>query len=204
MKSSNTSTRRQPRPALSDFERQERDRRQTQRRRRMAQHSSSYRTRPENTSTEANTERELRFYLNRSDDVEAAPSIGPKTAQRLATVGVYTVDDLLTANAEDIATRLDNRRITAETIVQWQSQARLVCTVPELRGHDSQILVACGVTEAEQLSAKRPTDLFSVVGPFSETAEGERIIRGGKRPDLEEITDWIRFAQNARTLRAAA
>lgn len=175
------------------------------RRERLSRHSSSYRTSPTLAeNTDAVTERELRFFLNRSDDVEAAPSIGPKTAQRLGTVGVYTVDDLLSADPVEVAARLKNRKINADTIVAWQAQARLVCTVPELRGHDSQILVACGVTESDQLAGKRPADLYAVVGPFADTSEGERIVRSGKKPDLEEVSDWIRFAQQARPLRAAA
>ncbi len=147
---------------------------------------------------------ELKFHLNRSADVDAAPSIGPKTAQRLATVGVYTVDDLLTATADSVAERLANRRVSGDTIMQWQSQARVVCLVPGLRDIDSQILVACGISEVEQLAQKRPVDLFALVGPFSETSEGERIIRGGKRPSLEEVTDWISWAQQSRTLKSAA
>ena len=166
----------------------------------MQRHSSSYRT----SSATVTEQVPLRFFLNRSDDVEAAPSIGPKTAQRLGKVGVFTVDDLLIADSVDVSGRLNNRRISAETIVSWQAQARLVCTVPELRGHDAQILVACGVTEAEQLAGKRPVDLFAVVGPFADTSEGERIIRNGRKPDLEEVTDWIRYAQQARSLKAAA
>lgn len=199
-----STTRRQRRPSLSTDARLERERRLSRRRERLSRHSSSYRTAAIASETVIDSEAELRFYLNRSDDVEAAPSIGPKTAQRLATVGVYTVDDLLHADPVAIASRLNNRRITPETIVSWQAQARLVCTVPELRGHDSQILVACGVTEAEQLAGKRPVDLFTIVGPFADTSEGERIVRGGKKPDLEEVTDWIRFAQQARPLQAAA
>lgn len=195
-----TRTRRQPRPALSSSDRRELERRKSRRRERMQRHSSSYRT----TAAETEQAVELRFFLSRSDDVEAAPSIGPKTAQRLGKTGVYTVDDLLNSDSEDVAVRLNNRRISADTIVSWQAQATLVCTVPELRGHDAQILVACGITEAEQLAGKRPADLFAVVGPFADTSEGERIIRNGKKPDLEEVTDWIRFAQQARSLKAAA
>ncbi len=196
-------TRRQRRPQLSSDASRQRDARLFNRRQRLAQHSSSYRTATSDAS-KADSPAELRFYLSRSSDVEAAPSIGEKTAQRLGQIGIYTVDDLLNANSSSVADRLNNRRITPETIEQWQAQARLVCQVPELCGHDAQILVACGVTEPEQLSHKRPVDLFSIVGPFADTTEGERIVRGGTKPDLEEVTDWIRLAQQARSLRSAA
>ena len=168
----------------------------------MSRRASSYRTAEQTSSVEETRER--KFYLNRSDDVEAAPSIGPKTAQRLAKAGVYTVDDLLSGRSEVIAQKLNNKRINADTILQWQNQARLICQIPDLRGHDAQILVACGITEAEQLSGKRPADLYAIVGPFADTSEGERIVRGGRKPDLEEVTDWISFAQHSRPLKAAA
>lgn len=195
---------RQKRPRLSSADRRHRDERLARRRERLARHSSSYRMSSSDSSPSEKKDRELRFFLNRSSDVEAAPSIGPKTAQRLSRVDIYTVDDLLNANPDVVAERLENRRINSDTIRQWQDQARLICQVPELRGHDAQILVACGVTEPEQLAAKRPVDLLGLVGPFSDTSEGERIIRGGSKPDLEEVTDWIHWAQQSRTLTSAA
>lgn len=195
---------RQRRPRLSSNDRRHRDDRLAKRRQRLARHSSSYRTHTADSAEEKSAGRELRFFLSRSSDIESAPSIGPKTAQRLSRVDIYTVDDLLKADAEVVADKLDNRRINADTIRQWQDQSRLICQVPELRGHDAQILVACGVTQPEQLAAKRPVDLLALVGPFSDTSEGERIVRGGSKPDLEEVTDWIHYAQQSRTLSSAA
>jgi energy-coupling factor transporter ATP-binding protein EcfA2 len=197
-------TRRAKRPGLSDDERRLREQRQRRRRQRMARHSASYRTLQGGNREDVAGTPDLTFHLNRSADVEAAPSIGPRTAERLATVGVYTVNDLLNASADSVAERLGNRRVSGDTVAQWQSQARLVCMVPGLRGHDSQILVACGINEVDKLSEKRPVDLFALVGPFSETSEGERIIRGRRKPDLEEVTDWVSWAQQSRTLKAAA
>ena len=153
--------------------------------------------------SDSEQERTLRFYLERDAPVEDAPSIGPRTAEHLARVGIITVRDLLNADADVTATELNHRRIKAKTIREWQAQAVLVCRVPELRGHDSQILVACDVTEPETLARFRPADLFAKVAPFVETSEGERIIRNGKKPDLDEITHWIECANQARAIRAA-
>ncbi|MEZ6041076.1 MAG: DUF4332 domain-containing protein [Planctomycetaceae bacterium] len=152
----------------------------------------------------ANVEgKDLRFFLSRSSDVEAAPSIGPRTAESLYALGVRTVDDLLTISAETLAMQMNHRRITGSVIELWQAQARLMCQVPELRGHDVQILVACGVLSPEDLSHRVPEELLSVVEPFANSREGERIIRNGRKPDLEEVSDWIRWAGSARAFRAA-
>jgi hypothetical protein len=88
-------------------------------------------------------------------------------------------------------------------IRQWQQQARLVCRIPNLRGHDAQLLVAVGVTDAEQLAASSPKKLWSLIGPYAETKEGLKIIRAGKKPDLQEVTNWIQWAKQTRTLQAA-
>jgi hypothetical protein len=138
-----------------------------------------------------------------ADHIEAAPSIGPKTAERFEAIGVSTVADFLRQTAESMATRLDYKRLSADTLRTWQHQTRLVCRVPNLRGHDAQLLVACGVTEPEELATLQPQSLFGIVGPFSETKEGLKIIRSGKKPDLAEITDWIQWAEHTRSLQAA-
>ena len=154
-------------------------------------------------SSASKSVKKLKFYLDLNDHIEAAPSIGPKTAERFEKIGVHTVADFLRQTAESMATKINYKRISADVIRVWQQQARLVCRIPNLRGHDAQLLAACDVTEPEELSTMQPGTLFEIIGPFSETKEGLKIIRNGKKPDLEEITDWISWAQHTRSLQAA-
>ncbi len=144
-----------------------------------------------------------KFYLDLDDHIEAAPSIGPKTAERFEKIGVKTIEQFLNQTAASMAAKLNYKRITEDVIRSWQQQARLVCRIPNLRGHDAQILVACNMLEPEEIAAMRPQALFDSVGPFSETKEGLKIIRSGKKPDLAEISDWIAWAQKNRSLQAA-
>jgi hypothetical protein len=146
---------------------------------------------------------ELRFYLQRESPIVDAPSIGDRMTKRLNAVGVYTVDDLINADPETLAAELGHRRIDADTIAAWQQQATLVCRIPMLRGHDAQLLVAAEITTAEEVAASDADELFSLIDPISRSSEGKRIIRGGKLPDLNEIKDWIGFAQQNRDLMAA-
>jgi hypothetical protein len=145
----------------------------------------------------------LKFYLQRDSDVVDAPSIGAQMAERLNAVGIDTVNDLLQANAEELANDLDDRRVDADTIVSWQHQAAMVCRVPMLRGHDAQLLVAADVTTPEELVTYAPDDLFALIDPISHSSEGKRILRGGIMPDLNEITEWLHYAQHQRELMAA-
>jgi DNA repair exonuclease SbcCD ATPase subunit len=145
----------------------------------------------------------MRFFLSHTSEVEKAPSIGPRTAQMMESIGVRTIEDLLSVAPDRLAEKLNHRRITPCVIQQWQAQSRLMCQIPELRGHDAQILVACRITTPENLASAKPAELFAVVEPFSRTKEGERIIRNGQKPDLAEVTEWIQWAANARSLKAA-
>ena len=155
------------------------------------------------TKTGKQTQSRYRFYLNMSDDIEAAPSIGPKAAEKFYAIGIHTVSDFVNSDATDMAAQLENRRMSAKTLTIWQKQSRLMCAVPNLRGHDVQILVACDICEANELANMDPHALLDIVLPFVKTKEGVRILRNGKKPDLEEVTEWIDAANNVRSLKAA-
>ena len=148
------------------------------------------------------TSRSGRFFLETTSDVEQAPSIGGKTADRLRSVGLRTVRQLLDASPEKTAARINQRWITAEVIRQWQQQATLVCRIPELRGHDAQILVGCGITDPDDLATRSPDQLKSAVDAFCATTAGERILRGSEPPDAAELREWIAAAGQARGLAA--
>ena len=132
-----------------------------------------------------------------------APTVGPRTAERLHKVGIRTVRDLISADPELLAAEIDYKRISADDIRSWQQQSVLACRIPQIRGHDAQILVACGVTDPDKLASMSANELWGIVQPFTKTAECKRIVRNGKGPDLEEIQDWINWAKSARTLQAA-
>ncbi|MDB4533956.1 DUF4332 domain-containing protein [Vicingaceae bacterium] len=155
------------------------------------------------TSSNLDSNDLFKFNLDRADEIEAAPSIGAKTAERFQAIGVTTVADFLSREPEEMAKELDYRRLNVKTLKTWQKQAKLVCQVPNLRGHDAQILVACSINTPEEINAMDPPGLMKIIGPFSKTKEGEKIIRNGKKPDLDEITNWIYWASKTRAIQAA-
>ncbi|HUG70852.1 MAG TPA: DUF4332 domain-containing protein [Pirellulaceae bacterium] len=146
---------------------------------------------------------EWKFYLGREHSVVDAPSIGARTAERLEAIGIHTVSDFLKADPQSISKQLEVKRFTPQVVTQWQQQTELACRVPQLRGHDAQILVALDITNVEELAACDPQALWTLVEPFVETKEGKRIIRNGKTPDLQEVIDWVQWAQASRQLTAA-
>lgn len=169
-----------------------------------AMRASSQRVRLHSSEVDLESGREFTFYLSMSSPIVDAPSIGPKTAERFERIGVMTVADFVNRDATEMSSRLKTRRITPALIAEWQQQAILVCRIPELRGHDAQVLVACGLSDVESISDMTPRELFAIVSPFVNSPQGQRLLRSAKTPDLDEVTDWIEYSQNSRTLRAAA
>jgi predicted flap endonuclease-1-like 5' DNA nuclease len=141
-----------------------------------------------------------RFHLTLDQDVVDGPSIGPKTAERLYPHGVRTVRDLLKADPAALAVLLNVRHITAEAISGWQDQARLVCTVPGLRGTHAQLLVGAGYRSGEAIAAAEPDKLCADVLAFAGSTVGQRLLRNGDPPDIEKIKSWL---EAARSMQAA-
>lgn len=145
----------------------------------------------------------LQFYLGPEQPLERAPSIGPKTARRFSDLGILTVGDLLVADPGSTAVALNNRHIDAAVIEQWQTQARLACRIPGIRGHDAQILVACGFDDPVEITEAEPDQLLALVEEFMDSPDGKNVLRGSKKPDLSEVQNWIDWSRQARPLQAA-
>ena len=84
--------------------------------------------------------------------------------------------------------------------MEWQHQARLMLRVPGMRCHDVQILVGSKIIEAEQLAGMQVDDVLTMIAPFVSSATGQWIIRSGKVPDHDEVSEWIQCAQQARSV----
>ncbi len=160
-------------------------------------------TKSRSTGIRQATEHVDRYHLTVDHLVEKAPSIGAKTAALLEEHGVHTVGHLLSIDPDKLATLLGDRHIDSYTILTWQMQADLCCDVPNLRGHDAQILTACGITHRGELATSDAAALFKKVEAFVVTPPGERILRGSERPDLAEVNDWIQWANRPQQSQAA-
>lgn len=143
-------------------------------------------------------ERTPRYYLELDSQIVDAPSIGPKTAKRLKGCRIRTVNDFLEANPQELAAALRASHITEQVLRDWQDQARLVCGIPELRGHDAQLLVACNIRTPQAVADSEESSLARRIDRFSKSPAGQRILRNGASPDEEEVTEWIENARQGR------
>lgn len=155
------------------------------------------------SQTEVFRPKTLQFYLELDSPIVEAPSIGPKTAERLHDIEISTVEELLDANVDDATDQLDQSWISIDVFRKWQEQSTLMCRVPGLRGHDAQLLVEVGITRPEELQAANARELWTLVKELAATKQGERILRSSDAPNIAEVNHWIKLANQSRTLRAA-
>ena len=132
-----------------------------------------------------------RTYLAATDNLEAAPSIGPKTAQRFAAIGVVTVGEFLARQPGEMASLLGERFLSTQVLADWQAQARLVMSVAGLRGTHAQMLVGAGYRDAAAIIKADAVKLCADVLAFTGTSNGQRVLRDGDVPDIEKIRGWI-------------
>lgn len=140
----------------------------------------------------------LRPYLALGDDIERAPSIGPRTAERMAPLGVKTVADFLAADPAAVAAGAKSRYMTAETIRLWQDQCRLMLDVPGLRGSHVELLAGAGYRTADSLASADPDKLCADVLAFASSDAGRRLLRDGPPPNIDRIKGWLSAATEAR------
>ncbi len=136
-------------------------------------------------------------YLVATDDLERAPSIGPKTAERFATLGIKTVADFLRADPAALAAKVGARHITDIVLLDWQDQARLVMGVPGLRGTHAQLLVGAGFRTVAAVAAADPDKLCAAILGYATAPDGQRILRDGNPPDIARIKGWCDSARQA-------
>ena len=123
-----------------------------------------------------------RPFLKESDDLEAAPSIGPRSAQWFGDIGIFTVGDFLAA--DPVSHGRGARAPTASALKRcspWQQQAHLVIDVPGLRGTHAQLLTGAGYHDAAAVAAaersrplRRRAALCDLAGRAAHPAPGPR------------------------------
>lgn len=145
-----------------------------------------------------------RTYLSLESDIVDAPSIGPKMAERFYALGMKQVRDLLDADPETACQALEIKQLTPELFRVWQTQAQLCCDIAGLRGHDSQILVACGYRTVDAVAFADPNALLKAATAIVASPAGQRVLRGSSPPDAAEVERWIASSKSSLQRQRAA
>lgn len=137
--------------------------------------------------------------LTLASPIVDAPSIGPKTAARLAALGIVNISQFLGTNPEEVVQSLRVRWITVEQVADWQAQTRLMMTLPRLRVRDAQLLVGVGCRTTQLLETAKLEELTDKLQRYVLTPNGRRFLRGASAPTTTEVQSWIHHAQQQST-----
>ncbi|NWG52799.1 MAG: DUF4332 domain-containing protein [Hydrogenophilaceae bacterium] len=151
---------------------------------------------------EAEPEKE-EYCLRGDSPVQDAPSIGPKTAKRFHAIGIRTISDLLALSPATAAVLLNTRFITSVDVSDWQAEAMLACTLPNLKSREAQALVACGLADIEAIAEANPKALAEGLRVWATSSEGQRAW-GKVEPGLDDAVALIERAKRALAMRAKA
>lgn len=151
---------------------------------------------PETASKAEDEQSESRFFLQESSPIHEAPSIDSAIAECFRKIGVLQIRDLLHLEVEEAADRLRHAGITAVMIRRWQAESLLTCRIAGLRPYDARILVACGVTDPDQLVRTGIDELRRRVELFGATETGQRLFQSGTRCELMRLMNWMGTAEN--------
>jgi hypothetical protein len=110
----------------------------------------------------------------------------------------------LACNVEQAAVQISVRYITPHRLSLWQAQARLVCTVPWLRGTHAQLLAGAGFDTIEKIGGADKAAVCAAILQFATTRDGQSVLRSGAPPDIERVGRWVEAASLAEPERAAA
>ena len=135
-----------------------------------------------------------------SPDIADMPFLDAAIAERLRAAGIGTIDTFLRVDPEALVTRLTGAAVSADTVSAWQSQIRLMQTIPGVTARQAELLCGSGYRSAAAISNTDPEKFCADLLAFATTDEGHRVLRDGAPPDSAVLRNWITAA---RAIKAA-
>ena len=134
------------------------------------------------------------FLLSTDTPVAEAPSITTEVARKIEAAGIDTVGEFLSAHPIALAARLDWADLDADILAQWQDEARLQLTLPELSKAHAQMLVAAGYRSTAAVAEAETEKFCADVLAFAASPAGVAVLLEGT-PDIARIREWSEAAR---------
>ena len=123
--------------------------------------------------------------LTSCSDIQKISGVDKKTAEKLKSVGITHVEDLITEYPVNIAL---STKIPKRKIEKIQAAAQFLM-IPGIDEKKAKLLQKAGVTSAKKLADQDPIRLFKRLASVAENIDD--------RPNLEEIASYIKFAKSS-------
>jgi len=117
--------------------------------------------------------------------------IGPAYSEKLANIGVETIDQYLEAASDRTGRKhlAENTGISPKLVLEWANRADLM-RVPGIGEEYSDLLAQAGVDTVNELKFRNPEHLYNTL---IEINEDKNLVR--RVPSHDEVTAWIDAAQ---------
>ncbi len=146
---------------------------------------------------ETRDERDV-YFLALQAGMADFPVLGNDTAAVFARLGVHTVEDLLLADAADMAGRLKRPRVTVNVVRLWQGHMSLMCFVPGVSLNDAQVLAANEIVSPDALYTIDVRLLADSIRQFIGTPRGRQFAAIQSRFSRESLVDLQKLARQQR------
>lgn len=138
------------------------------------------------------------FFLTREAAIADFPVLGNDTAKIFAELNIATVEDLLAADADDVAARLAREGLTPEAVRLWQTHMSLMCFVPHVSLNDAQVLAANEIASPESLYAVDVRLLADSIERFVSSERGRRFAALRSRYVRDALAETQKLARTQR------
>ncbi len=135
------------------------------------------------------------FALRLDDSIERFGVFGEETKHLFATHRIRTVDDLVRADAGDVADSLGQADITTSVVEMWQTHLVLLCFVPDLSLDEAQLLTGANVWDLEQLGGMDEEVLYDAIRAYLDSPQGNRHRTSGRQLSKNYCGGWISGAR---------
>jgi len=139
---------------------------------------------------------------NLQSNVGDVLALGPRTAGRLATVGIASVEHLLAAHPQTVVQRLGTGSVTAEVLTEWQREAQLLLAEPRLPAEGARLLAVAGFSCLKEVSFRTPTELLAAFEAAQQKHTTGWLVEM-TLPTISDVSSWIQIAQRSKNSRAA-
>ena len=113
--------------------------------------------------------------------------------------GIHSVADLLNIDVNQLPREWAESGLSASVIENMQSEIWLLTCVPALRPYDAHVLVACGISEPDQLDTSAPQILSERVQRYLNANTAEHDFEKDYQITIGRINDWHKGIAKTRS-----
>ncbi|MBT8171843.1 DUF4332 domain-containing protein [Candidatus Bathyarchaeota archaeon] len=126
-----------------------------------------------------------------TDNSEIIKGIGPALGSELRMLGINSVGEFLTTDAEIIG---EKTRISREMAENLQASAQLMM-IPGVGSNDAELLLESGIKTRKELAIQDLIPLSKRIGEIVKIWMDQGKISQDEIPTIEKISSWIRMAR---------